>query len=321
MATVSRCLNSPERVVAETRNRVSAAIQKLGYVPNFGARALVARQTKTLGAIIPTLNNAIFARFIETLQLELSSAGRTLLLASSGYDPVREQEQIETLILRGVDGVMLTGEMRTADAYALLKRRGVRYVNTYVHHPGSSNPTIGFDNHGAMEQAVNYLYDQGHRTIAMIGGITADNDRARERITGAEAFMKAKGLGLSRPYLLEREYEISAGRDGLRHLMALPKPPTAVMCGNDVLAIGAMIEANALGIEVPTDLSIIGFDDLDLATEFPPGLTTIHAPLEEMGRRTAQYLIGDNESQGNTPHVELPTALVVRGSTGPAPTR
>ena len=318
-ATVSRCLSDPERVRAILRERVQAAISELGYSPHGAARALASQRSNTIGAIIPTLDNAIFATFIETLQQELYLAGQTLLLASSGYDPLRERDQIETLIVRGVDGLMLTGEMRDPAAYSLLKRYGIRYANTYVYHPDSPHPTIGFDNQRAMEKAVNYLHDLGHRSIAMIGGITESNDRAKERIAGAKEAMRAKGLRLAPAHLLERRYELTAGRDGMRQLMALPDRPTAVLCGNDVLAIGALVEAADLGFAVPAEISIIGFDDLDLAKEFPPGLTTIHAPLEEMGQLTAKYLIEGAKAEGDAPHIELPTELVVRGSTGPGP--
>jgi len=320
-ATVSRCLSAPERVRGALRERVQAAISDIGYSPHGAARALASQRSNTIGAIVPTLDNAIFATFIETLQKELSLAGQTLLLASSGYDPTRERDQIETLIVRGVDGLLLTGEMRDKAAYALLQRRGIRYVNTYIHHPKSQHPTIGFDNYRAMEKAVNYLHDLGHRSIAMIGGISEANDRASERIAGTRAALKAKGLRLSPEYLLESRYEVAAGREALRQLMALPERPTAVLCGNDVLAIGALFEASASRLNVPADISIIGFDDLDLVKEIPPGLTTIHAPLEEMGRLTAQYLIEREPPEGDPPHIELPTELVVRGSTGPVPKR
>ena len=316
-ATVSRCLSAPDQVRAGLRQRVQTAISELGYTPHGAARALASQRSNTIGAIVPTLDNAIFATFIETLQHELSLSGRTLLLAGSGYDPVRERAQIEALIVRGVDGLMLTGEMRDAAAYALLTRRGVRYVNAYVHHPQSPHPTIGFDNCRAMEMAVNYLHDLGHRKIAMIGGLTETNDRAAERIAGVKAAALAKGLRLAPAYLVERPYELSAGRNALRQLMVLPEPPTAVLCGNDILAIGALLEAGVIGLGVPSDVSIIGFDDLDLAKEIPPGLTTVHAPFEEMGRLTAAYLLENDLDDGRIPHIELPTDLVVRGSTGP----
>ncbi len=318
-ATVSRCLSAPDKVRPRLRQRVQEAIAALGYTPHGAARALASRRSHTIGAIIPSLDNAIFATAVQTLQKALAGAGRTLLLAVSDYDPRREAEQIESLIVRGVDGLMLTGEARGPSLYRQLDLRGIRYVSTYVHHPDSPHPTIGFDNRRAMGRAVAYLHDLGHRRFAMIAGIAQDNDRATERIEAARAALQHRGLTLDPSRLLERRYAIAAGREAARKLLAATPRPTAIVCGNDILAIGALLEAQALGLEVPGEVSIVGFDDLALAQEIPPGLTTVHAPLEEMGQLTADYLLAAASEEDAPRHIELPADLVVRGSSGPAP--
>ena len=316
-ATVSRFFSDPEKVKPAMRLRVQAAIDALGYTPHGAARALASHRSNTVGAVIPTLDNAIFATLVQTLQKELAAKGKTLLLAASNYDPKQERDQIESLVVRGIDGLMLTGEGRDPALYSFLDRRAIRHVSTYVHHPRSPYPTIGFDNCRAMHRVIEYLLDLGHASFAMIAGITQGNDRASERLTGVREALDHAGVRLDSARVLERHYSVSAGRDALRQLMALSPRPTAVVCGNDVLALGALLEAEALQIGVPNDLSITGFDDLDLAREIPPGLTTVHAPLEEMGQRTAAYLL-DGESSGAGPlHIELPAELIVRGSTGP----
>jgi len=315
-ATVSRYLGAPEKVRPDTRIRIKTVIDALGYTPHGAARALASQRSNTIGAVIPTLDNAIFATVVQTLQKELSAKGNTLLLAASGYDPERERRQIENLIVRGVDGLMLTGEARDPAVYALLERRGIRFASTYVHHPSSPHPTIGFDNRQAMRKVVGYLHDLGHRTFAMIAGIAEGNDRASERIAGTREALAGRGQRLAPEHLFERRYSMSEGRGALRQLMAHPEPPTAVICGNDVLALGALLEAAALGLRIPGDLSITGFDDLDLAKEIPPGLTTVHAPLAEMGKLTAAYLLETGSAGERIPHMELPAELVVRGSTG-----
>ncbi len=319
-ATVSRCLSAPDKVRPQLRGRVLDAIKATGYRPHGAARALASKRTNTIGAVIPTLDNAIFAKVAQTLQNALDGRGRTLLIASSDYRPEREQAQIENLIVRGVDGIMLTGEQRDPAIYNLLQKRSIRYVNTYIHHPLSPHPTIGFDNMAAMERIVGYLYDLGHRRFAMIGGFTAGNDRAAERIRGTREALTRRLVDLPRERTLERPYTVSAGREAFRKLHIGQSPPTAIVCGNDVLAIGAMLEAKAMGLAVPSSVSITGFDDLDLAREIPPGLTTIHAPLVDMGRLAADYLIAE-PGRGDEPpqHLELPAELVVRGSTGPVP--
>ena len=316
-ATVSRYLSTPEKVRPALRSRVQETIDELGYRPHGAARALASQRSNTIGAVIPTLDNAIFATVIQTFQKELAARGKTLLLAATEYEPGRERGQIENLIVRGLDGLLLTGEDRDPEIYALLERRRIRYANTYVHHPDSPYPTIGFDNRRAMQKIVDYLLDLGHRSFAMIAGITQGNDRARERIMGVQDALKRKNLHLDPALILERPYSLTAGRGALRALMTRSDRPSAVVCGNDVLAIGALLEAAAMGVKVPDEVSITGFDDLDLAREFAPGLTTIHAPLEEMGRQTAAYLLDSSSNGTEIPHINLPAELVVRGSTGP----
>ncbi len=316
-STVSRCLTVPEKVRPAVRQRVRAAIAELGYTPDGAARALVSRRSNTIGAIIPTLDNAIFATVIQTLQNRLTLKGQTLLLAASDYQPEQEYDQIEKLLVRGIDGLMLTGEARDPAIYRLLEQHRIRYVCTYVHHPESPHPTIGFANRRAMAKIVGYLHDLGHRSFAMIAGITEGNDRAAERVAGVREALRQRRLALDPSRILEQPYSIAAGREALRRLCSGSDRPTAIVCGNDVLALGALLEATALGLRVPGEVSITGFDDLDLASEIAPGLTTVHAPLEEMGRRTAEYLL-ETEGSDNPPlHLELPAELVVRGSTGP----
>ncbi len=316
-ATVSRCLSHPEKVRPALRQKVQETIARLGYTPHGAARALASSRTNTIGAVIPTLSNAIFASVVQTLQDALAARGRTLLLAASDYDPEREAQQIGSLVVRGIDGLMLTGEDRDPAVYELLQRRAIRKVCTYVHHPGSPHSTIGFDNAAAMARLVGYLYDLGHRRMAMIAGIGRGNDRARERIAGVLAALEARGL---QPLALdERPYSVGEARQALRGMMRLRPAPTAILCGNDVLALGALLEAGDLGIAVPQRLSITGFDDLGIAREIPPGLTTIHAPLAEMGRQAADYLMQPESTEEPPLHLELPADLVLRGSTGPAP--
>ena len=316
-ATVSRFFTDPEKVKPAMRLRVQEAVNALGYTPHGAARALASHRSNTIGAVIPTLDNAIFATVVQTLQKELAARGRTLLLATSNYDPKQERGQIENLIVRGIDGLMLTGEERDKALYDLLDRRGIRFASTYVHHPNSPYPTVGFDNRRAMHRVVEYLLDLGHQSFAMVAGMTHGNDRARERILGVREALERSGLHLDPTCTLERPYSLSAGREALRHFAAQTTRPTAVICGNDVLALGALLEASVMGLRVPEDISITGFDDLDLAREIPPGLTTIHAPLEEMGRQTAAYLLDAMPNDDGVPHIELPAELVVRGSTGP----
>lgn len=290
-ATVSRCLNLPDQVREVTKIRVEAAIAELGYTPHFGGMALASNRTNTVGAIIPTMENAIFARGLQFLQEELSLSGITLLVATSLYDPEKEAKQIRALLGRGVDGLVLIGQERPRETYEFLKERRVPFLLMWTSAANSPYCNVGFDNHQAAYDMAMHVIRRGHRRIAMIGGTTKGNDRARERIKGVSDAMKQHGLNLQAPYLIESEYTIDRGKAAAQKILALDTPPTAIICGNDVQAAGALKAAHQAGLKVPDDVSVVGFDDIDLAEAVEPGLTTVHVPHRRMGREAARLII------------------------------
>jgi LacI family transcriptional regulator len=316
-ATVSRVLNEPARVRQDLCIRVRAAVERLGYVPHGAARALASRRSNTVGAIIPTLDNAIFAKGIGALQRHLNGDGFVLLLASTEYEPERELAELDALIERGVDGIMLVGADHSAALYRRLAAKNMPYVNTWTYDPESQHPCVGFDNRGAAARIASHLIDLGHRRFAMIAGIARHNDRAAERIDGVRAVLASRGISLAPDRIIERPYEIGEGRLTLRSLMRLPEPPTAIICGNDVLAIGALLECLASGISVPDQVSITGFDDLELASHMVPPLTTVRVPSAAMGQQAAMYLIDRIRSRPVRPCLELDVELILRGTTAP----
>jgi LacI family transcriptional regulator len=178
---------------------------------------------------------------------------------------------------------------------------------------------VGFDNAQAMQQVIKYLLAMGHRRIAMLAGVTRDNDRAADRVRGVRRALAAARIALPASRLVERRYALAPAREGLRQLMATDPPPTAVVCGNDVLAFGALLEAQRLGVAVPQQLSIIGFDDLDLAAHLWPALTTVHVPADEMWRCAADRVLAALEGDELPRSTQLQVSLVVRDSSGPPP--
>ncbi|MGS4946102.1 LacI family DNA-binding transcriptional regulator [Meridianimarinicoccus sp. RP-17] len=317
-ATVSRCLNDPARVVGPTRDRVMAAVEALGYAPNFSARALAVRSTSTLGVVIPTMDNAIFARGVQAFQEELGRNGKTLLIASSGYREDLEAAQIRTLVARGADALLLIGLHRGPEIHEFLRRRGVPTVAAWCYAPDAPLPCIGFDNVAAMAELARRVLHNGHRRIGMISAPTAANDRARGRVAGVRLAMKEAGLPDDTLTLVETEYGLDTGRAALHDILARAPQTTAVLCGNDVLAVGALRGAREAGLRVPDDISITGFDDIDIATLAEPGLTTVHVPHREMGRRAAQALVAAIESGTPPASVRLATDIRERGSLGAA---
>ena len=318
-ATVSRVLNEPLRVRAETRARVEAAVADLGYTPHFGGRALARNCADTIGAVIPTMDNAIFARGLQAMQERLSDAGVTLLVATSDYDPDREAAQIRALLARGVDGLALIGEERAPETYRLLGDRGVPFVLAWTHRADAPHPCVGFDNLAAARAMAERVLDRGHRRIAMIAGITAGNDRARLRVEGVGAALAARGVGFGPPLLIEAQYDLDAGADAARRLLALDPRPTAIVCGNDVLAAGALLGARAAGLDPPADVSVTGFDDIDLARIVTPPLTTVHVPHRRMGEAVADLLLRLRDPEAAACGIAFDAHVVERASLGPPP--
>ena len=316
-ATVSRCLNSPARVNEDTRNRVMQAVKELGYTPHFGARVLAAKRTFTIGAIIPTMENAIFARGLQAFQEELHNRGYTLLVASSAYQPDREEEQIRALVARGADGLLLIGHDRDPALYDYLQRQNVPALVAWTYAQNAPLPSVGFDNRAAMAAMARKVLEMGHTKVGVISGLSQTNDRARQRIDGVRTAVQEAGHDPANLPIVETRYEIDAGSAAFAQLMADPTPPTAVLCGNDVLAVGALRQAAQLGLSVPGDVSITGFDDIELANISIPPLTTVHVPHRDMGHHAACTLVDMVETKTPGLSAELPTTLQLRGSLAP----
>jgi LacI family transcriptional regulator len=318
-ATVSRVLNKPESVREPLRARVLKAVSKLGYVPDAGARALKLQRSGTVGAIFPTVDNAIFAKAIEALQRRLTDAGLQLLIATSGYEVAAETTQAMNLVMRGADALALCGVSQSPQLIQFLRQRELPTVHAMIYPPPQGFVCVGFDNARAIGQAVGYMLDLGHRRIAMLAGVTRDNDRAAARVDGVRLALAKVGLCLPSQYLVERKYALADAREGFRVLMTAVPKPTAILCGNDVLAVGALLEAKSMKIDVPNALSIIGFDDLEISRHIQPALTTLHVPTQEMWQSVADRMIAAIKKLPIQTATEVKVELVVRESTGPVP--
>ncbi len=318
-ATVSRALNTPERVVPATREKVAAAVRELGYLPNFGARAMAARRTNTIGAVIPTMENAIFARGIQAFQEALHEAGFTLLVASSLYRPELEEEEIRALVARGAEGVLLIGVDRDPAVRDFLHARGIPSVVTWALDRSGAWASVGFDNRATMRALAEKVLEFGHHRLGIISAPMARNDRARARVNGVRDAMREAGLDTAALQLVETPYGIENGANAFEKLMGSPRPPTAVICGNDVLAAGAVTRARALGIDIPGQVSVTGFDDIELARVVVPSLTTVHVPHRKMGRAAAMMLVAMIRGETAPRGIEFAAEPCLRQSLGPPP--
>ncbi|MBE0626267.1 MAG: substrate-binding domain-containing protein [Burkholderiales bacterium] len=316
LATASRCINHPAKVNPEFRERVTRAVQELAYVTNGRARALATSRSHSIGAIVPTLNISIFATAAELLQRRLGEAGYTLMLANSAYDPVQELAQVKAFLEQGIDGVVLVGAEHDPKVFELLQSSRTPFILTYTYAADSQYPCVGFDNYRAAYRLTEYVIGLGHRRFGLIMSPTSWNDRVSQRLAAIRAALADHSILELTEYVLDVSYSISKGRSAFRRLMTGAKPPTAVMCTNDVFGVGALLECRALGIEVPRRVSIVGFDDLELAAEIEPGLTTCQIPIQEMTDRVVDYLLSSIAGRTIPQAVELATKIIIRGSTG-----
>ena len=324
VASVSRTLNKPSTVSTVVRQRVLAAIERLAYVPNSAARSLSLQRTQSIGAIVPTLDYSIFARFIEAMQIKALQSGYSVVLSTCGFGPDnldRELEQARVLIGHGIEALVVSGEQHRPELYQLLQARNIPYVHTSIYNPDSPHPCVGYDNRGAAFKATEYLLSLGHQRLGALVGLRASNDRMVMRVEGVRKALSGRGLALPEERIVERPFSIGPAREGFRELFRRDPGITAFICGNDVLAFGVLLEAQSMGLRVPQDVSIVGFDNLEWAAEIVPALTTIQVPTRDMGSAVAQYLIGELSAIPVARHTKIDVSLILRDSTGPVPGR
>lgn len=315
-ASVSRVLNNAPHVSDRLKATVETAIAEIGYVPDGSARALASRRSGVIGAMVPTLANPIFSLLIDSLERRLKSHDYRLLIATYRYDLDDEAESLKTFVRQGVDGVVLVGHDHTANAREWIERYQLPYLTCWHDTEASDWPRVGFDNTGAASNLVRHLLELGHREFGVITAPITFNDRARSRLQGFRRAIIEAGLTLPDERVLTFDYGIQEGMQGFRALMRQQGRPTAILCGNDVLAFGAMLEAQATGIRIPDEVSLTGFDDLPQSGFMVPGLTTIAIPVEEIGSRTADAIVA-RVNHSPSPHRQIvETRLIVRGSTG-----
>ncbi|HEY3890766.1 MAG TPA: LacI family DNA-binding transcriptional regulator [Bradyrhizobium sp.] len=319
-ASVSRALNRPQSVSPELRARIAEAVSSVGYIPQASARALSSRRTRTLGAIIPTIDNTMFARGIAALQKYLSSVGYMLFLTTSGYDLDAELEQARNLVSRGVDGLVLRGDCHHDELRKMLADHEIPFINVGVYRPDRPYACVGADNEAAAYRAASHVIELGHRRIAIVSALQRNNDRASARVAGFYRALSEHGIELPRQWHVEVPYALDDAREAARYLLSRQNRPTAVVCGNDVIAYGVLLEAERSGFAVPQHLSVVGFDDLDWSRHLRPSLTTIQVPTGATWQRAGEYLVRHLAGEQTIMHHEVDYSLIVRESTAP-PTR
>ena len=314
--TVSRALSRPDMISEATRDRVLAAVERLGYVANGAARALAMRRTMTVGAIVPRFGGSSFPTMIQALETTLAGHGYTLLLAAPEHRHSHEAAILRTMLERGVDALALLSSEHPREVFAMLANSRTPFVMMWA-QDSDEGTCIGFDEPAAAGLLVDHLADLGHRRVGFIGGRMADNERARRRFQGLLRALARRGLELMEEATIETDYGFQEGYDAMSMLLSRRMQATAVVCGNDYLAAGALSALDRARIAVPQSLSVASFNDNDFASFLHPPLTTVRLPIREIGESSGQYLVARLRGRPVEPMASLPIQLMKRSSTGP----
>lgn len=318
-AVVSRVLNNDETlsIREDTRKRVLDAVKVLSYTPNPHARSLKTERSYMVGLMVVDIANPFAGQLIRGVQSVLNDMGITCFLSESQDDSKKEQELLEEMYNRQVDGVILATLKLDDPILPLVKSLGLKCVAATRTVPDIEYPSIMFDHEKSIRISLDYLMSLGHTKIGYImGHMRSFSGQMRMKIY--KEIMEENGLLINDGYLVQSNYFAEGGYDAMWQLMKLPDPPTAVIACNDVVAINAIRAAHTLGVSVPGDVSIIGYNNIGFSSMVYPALTTIDTPSFEIGKRAAKMMVASIEGRPIHPkNVIVDTHLVIRDSTAP----
>ena len=312
--TVSHILNNTRFVSDELRNKVFQVIKELNYQPYGLARSLRTKKTNTIGMIIPDNTNPYFAEVARGIEDICFRLNYSVILCNSGSDPRREAGYLELLIEKGVDGLAFVSTGNDRSAVEILAHQDIPRIIVDREVTGVSIDAVLVDNLSGGYYATRYLLSLGHRRIACITGPSLLNPSA-QRVVGYEKALKEAGLPRDEELIVAGDFHSKSGYAGTRSLLNLSRPPTAIFACNDLMAFGVLYAAHELGLEVPQQLSVVGFDDINLSSFSIPRLSTVAQPKYEIGRRAALRLVERIKNKELPPYREvLKTRLVIRDS-------
>lgn len=323
--TVSRALRGHPAINADTAARIQSLARELGYVPNKVARGLKTNKSGVLGVIVRRIDDPFFGPVLQGIEHVLQNAQYSLLLAASNRDPERERAIAQLMSERRVDGVIVCSTQVNQAHRQQLEDFGVLTVLINNQAAEDIVHSIYHDDAGGSRELTEHLIDLGHRRIAYLGNARAGRT-SDERLEGYRAALHAGSLPLQDEYVFKAQNGLaSSGVAGVDFLLTLSRPPTAIVCYNDVMAIGAIQQLNKVGRRVPSDCSVTGFDDIELAAYVTPPLTTFDQPKHDLGRQAAEMMLerlrrkGADAAKLESDIIVLRGRLRVRGSTAPPP--
>jgi len=320
--TASRALNpsTSDQVSAETSKRVLAAAERLGYVPNPLARGLRTARSYVIGMVVPDVTNPLFPPMVRGAEQVLSAAGYTLVLTDTDNDAGSERRQIQLLRARGTDGFIVATARWQDDLLDEVADARVPAVLINRNTANGRLPYIGADERTGIHLAVDHLIALGHRRLVCLAG-PQDTSTGLERAAAFREALRGHGVPRTRHEVTPcAAYTEAAGAEAAERLLATTLDFTAIIAGNDLIALGVLGALARVGLSCPADVSLIGFNDLPLVDKLTPPLTTVRLPLREMGRRAAQSLLAQvtpGGVNGQATSTLLDVELAIRGTTGP----
>jgi DNA-binding LacI/PurR family transcriptional regulator len=315
-ATVSRALNNTAPIAPATRTAIDDAVAQLGYRPNPIARSLVTKSTQTIALLLPDITNPFYAQLVSGIQQLMLARGQTMLLCTTEGDPEQEARYLRVLRAKHVDGALVDGLVLPPEQIAAFVEDGFPIVclDRDVHSP--TIPLVQVDNRLGARLATEHLLALGHTRIAHVSGT---HERiSEERLAGYRSALADAGIAPDPAFVAAGHFTEQGGHAAMGALLESGIRFTAVFCANDLSAMGALNAILSSGRRVPSDLSIVGFDDLRLSPYTSPPLTTIHQPAVQIAQHATELLLGLIEGRHpKTLHHLFPPSLVVRGSTAP----
>ncbi len=312
VATVSRVLNAKGPIHPETRRKVLEVVADLGYVPHGGARSLSTRRTASIGVILPDVYGEFFSELIRGIDQRAKQAGYHVLVSGSHSEPSEVDALLRALHGR-VDGLIVMGSMGGAGAIRIPP--GLPAVFLGDPPAQGAHPSFGIDNSGGARAVAEHLSALGARRIAFISGPSGNSD-AEARREGFRSALAERGVDLLPERVVEGDFREESGHAAALALCTLVPRPDAIFAANDAMAIGCLSALREIGVAVPEEIALAGFDDVPIARYLSPGLTSVRVAIAALGERAMTRLLSEIEGRGEEPRQEtIPAALVVRAST------
>ncbi|QFT92117.1 HTH-type transcriptional repressor PurR [Roseovarius sp. THAF9] len=317
-STVSRSFNHPDLVKATTRKKIDAAVRRLGYIRNRAAQTIHGIRSGTIGLIVPTVDQAIFAEMIQSFSEAVEELGFTILLASHGFNLDREYSLTRKMLEHRVDGVALIGIAHTQDTLDLLAQQEMPTLLLWSFSPDAPFPCVGSDNYAAGALIGRHVAGLGHRRVAAMFPPVEGNDRASLRFAGVKDALAEVGCRIPEAWQLVAPYSVATAKSAVEALIAEGDLPTAIICGNDVLAWGALHALNRAEIDVPGRVTVTGIGDFKGSREFEPSLSTVRIPARTIGARAAVAIVQLTTSEAAVDVAALiPPEIIVRATSRP----